>query len=462
MRLLRDDTLGGRRDSALTNLRKLAQEPAASYDSRPPVGASTQRRRQSLFSKILLSHLLLALVVLGVPRLVSLTGLSGETAVVVGGATGLLAAVLLALALSRVLSGVRSLSRSALEISQGDLSKPVQVERSFRLGEDEIDELAHSISDMQQNLRELVSHIQNTARSVSESANDMLNWAEDVNGSTLDVARSASRIAEGASDQKRSVEQSSGVIAAIAQSIRSAADSSRAATEAAEATAGTAESSGASVRQAAEKLRKVFAGIEAASGQVFAFGEKTHEIGKIVDAITAMAQQTNMLALNATIEAARAGDAGRGFAVVAEEVRKLATRSQGSAEQISRLSAEVAERASGVVTAMREGIAELAEGREELSAIIGTLEGISATARAGAQKVGVIMASTDDQKKHSEEMVKAITHISGVAQANAAATAQVSAAIAEQSRSAAQMTSSAQELTNVALELQNVVSRFRL
>ncbi|MCE9670721.1 HAMP domain-containing methyl-accepting chemotaxis protein [Myxococcus stipitatus] len=356
---------------------------------------------------------------------------------------------------------VKVLSRSAYEISQGDLSKPVAADEDGRK-RDEIDELTGAIIRMQENLRELVGKIQETAKSVADTAIDLQRSAENVNGSTEEVGSSMNIIAEGAESQSQLVSKASKVITEMASSIQRTTASAEDAAKTTAETSSAAEDGSKAARLAGDKVKKVFNRIESASQQVFAFGEKTQEISKIVDAITQVAQQTNLLALNATIEAARAGEYGRGFAVVADEVRKLAESAGRSAEQISKLARDISGQSISVVSAMKEGIAELAEGREDLTNIVRSMGAITDTIRKGSEKVHLISESAREQHKGSEEMVKAIEEIKLVARNNASSTEAIQSVIQEQTSAVSRMTSLASELTNLSVELQSVVRSFRL
>ena len=391
--------------------RAAAPSPRAAPPARPALAAS-------LRAKILVSYLAVGAVLLfAMPAIFEHVHSSVAAGALIIGLTFAMGWAF-TFALARV-DRVAVLKRYAVEISRGDLA-PAALPEGHQTLHDEIDDLAAAIQTMQENLRDLVSRIQRTASSVAESATELRTSAEEVNGSADEVARSMEAISRGAAG------------------------------------------GGEAARLAGEKVKKVFARIEDASEQVFAFGERTREISKIVEVIGSVAQQTNLLALNATIEAARAGEYGRGFAVVADEVRKLAESSGRSAEQISAVAADISGRAATVVATMKASVSELGEGREDLNSIIRALEGIEKIAASGADKVVVISESARDQLKGSADMVQAMDHISDVASSNASATEQVRKVTAEQTAAVAQMASAAQELANLSVELQTVVSRFRL
>jgi len=371
---------------------------------------------------------------------------------------GLIGSTLLAGSLS---GNIRLLSQFAGRVSNGDLSQYARFARPSVMP-DEVDTLASSINYMLENLRELVAHIQRTARAVAESANHLSGSAEGVNAASEEVTSSIQQIAKGAELQTELVERASKIITEIAGGIERTARAAEDAAVASNETASVAQSGGNVGKQAVDKLRKVFEKIEDTGVRVVRFGEKSKEIGQIVEVITKLSQQTNLLALNATIEAARAGEYGRGFAVVADEIRKLAENSSRSADQIGKLIHESLGEATSAVVAMRESTQELADGREDMNSIVHSLENITVTASKGVNVVSQISRITSEQLKGARDMVEAIENISEVAESNASTTEQVSSAIDKQSASMQAMTSSSVDLSNLSRELEAVVTRFQL
>ncbi|WP_375139567.1 methyl-accepting chemotaxis protein [Pseudomonas capeferrum] len=121
--------------------------------------------------------------------------------------------------------------------------------------------------------------------------------------------------------------------AATQEIARNAADASQHASGASE----QANDGRQVVEQSIQAMTALSLKISESCEQIEVLNASTDDIGKILDVIKGISQQTNLLALNAAIEAARAGEAGRGFAVVADEVRNLAHRTQESAEEIHRM-----------------------------------------------------------------------------------------------------------------------------
>jgi methyl-accepting chemotaxis protein len=367
---------------------------------------------------------------------------------------GLLTCIALALSFIYARSLTRnfdSLYQSATSISHGDLSSLVHFEVPSQIP-DEVDSLADAINHMLENLRDLVQRLQKTARHVASSANTLSAAAERVTTANAGVAGSVGNIARSAELQRELVLKASALMQEIADGIEKTAGAAEAA-----ARAGTEVAN-----LAVEKLQDTFQRVEQASVRVFAFGEKSQAIGKIVDVITQISQRTNLLALNATIEAARAGEYGRGFAVVADEVRKLAESSGRSADQITVLLSDLKKDAEAAVSGMSESTTDLKESREDLRSIIQSLDGIVASALRGAEKSETIARSSSGQLRGSQEMVQAIGHLADLARQNASSTEEVQKAVSSQTTVMEKLSSSALELSNISLELEEVVSRFRL
>lgn len=174
----------------------------------------------------------------------------------------------------------------------------------------------------------------------------------------------------------------------------------------------------------------------------------TENVGQILDVIQGIASQTNLLALNAAIEAARAGEHGRGFAVVADEVRTLASRTQGSTEEIHRVIEQLQRTARAISDVMANGQRKAEESVNKAGDTGSSLQAITTRVEEINVMNTQIASATEEQQQTSHFIQQAIDEISSSAQRAAEGSAQVA--------------NSTEQLQRVAQKLGSVVRQFRV
>ena len=318
--------------------------------------------------------------------------------------------MLLALLLTRsIVHPLNDAVKVAEDVANGDLSKPVRVE-----GRDEVTRLQQALSTMQGNLRSTIAQI-------SGSATQLASAAEELNAVTEEGSR-------GLQQQNDEIEQAATAVnemtAAVEEVASNAVNTSTASQESSTAAVNGRER----VRETVSAIQQMNSDVQLTSEQIRGLAEQTRDIGKVLDVIRAIAEQTNLLALNAAIEAARAGEAGRGFAVVADEVRALAHRTQQSTQEIEVM-------VSGIQQGSGKAVASMQNSSDK------------------AQSTLSVARSAGDAL---EEITRSIEQISERNLVNIRDLSLQSAAGANQTSAASH------ELSRLAVELNQMVGKFRV
>jgi len=318
---------------------------------------------------------------------------------------------------------------AAEDIAEGNLTRPIKVD-----GSDEAGRLLAAMKKMQEKLRD-------TLQRISGSATQLASAAEELNTVTDESARGLSQQNKEIEQAATAVNQMTSAVEEVARNAVSTSDASKNATT--------------SAGDGRELVMETVGAIERMSGDVQSTAElignlanESRDIGKVLDVIRGLADQTNLLALNAAIEAARAGEAGRGFAVVADEVRALAHRTQQSTSEIERMVGSIQGGTEQAVNSMRNST-ERAESTLNIAKGAGmALDTINQAIVQINERNLVIASAAEEQAQVAREVDRNLVNIRDLSVQSATGANQTSAA--------------SNELSRLAVDLNSMVARFSL
>jgi methyl-accepting chemotaxis protein len=379
-------------------------------------------------------------------------------AVVIGFA-GLIISALMAMYTSKRISDpVAAVAASVQQVAGGDLTaRDLMVTTN-----DEIGALTNSFNAMKDNLRNLIKQVSSMAEQVASSSEELTATSEQSAMASTQIATSITEVADGAAGQVKAVTETSAVIEQMSANIQHVTDNVKNVAAVSDKTAAAAQTGEKAVNTAIAQMANIEKTVAESSQVVTKLGERSKEIGQIVDTISGIAGQTNLLALNAAIEAARAGEQGRGFAVVAEEVRKLAEQSQEASKKIADLIREIQADTDKAVITMETGMHEVKVGTDVVGTAGRAFSEIAGLVNQVSTQIKESAAAVQELSTGSRQIVTSVREIEKITKVTAGETQTVSAATEEQSAAMEEIAASSQSLAHLAQDLQNAVIRFRV
>ena len=342
--------------------------------------------------------------------------------------TILLAACCWTFIVARVLRPLGLAGLHFKRIAGGDLREPIVVQ-----SRNEIGELFAELSRMQDSQRQTIAHI-------STSAQHLAGAAQQLNAVTEESSR-------GVQQQDQELEQAATAVTEMTTAVEEVARNAVSTSQAAEASNALSQQSRQQVQDTIEGTHAMAADIQGSADLIQKLAGETREIGKVLDVIRAVSEQTNLLALNAAIEAARAGEAGRGFAVVADEVRTLAHRTQESTREIEQMIVRLQNGTQAAVDSMRSST-EKAQVNLTLTQACGdVLEKIYGAIGEINERNLVIASAAQEQSHVAREVDSNLINIRNLS--------------IQSSEGAEKTRAASREMTALAGELTGLVARFK-
>lgn len=241
----------------------------------------------------------------------------------------------------------------------------------------------------------------------------------ELSASAAEMQRTSQQQASGATEQASAVSEVSTTTEELGSTARQIAQAAEHVTDAAQRTLEDLSDGQRAVDESIQGMERIRSRMQDISTRILGLGERSQQIGDIIDLIDDISDETHLLALNAAIEAAGAGEHGRRFAVVAAEVKSLANRTLAAAREVKGVIAEIRQATSSAVLAAEEGSKEVERGVELAHRAGQVMDNIVMVAERTAQSAAEISLATAQQQSASEQVVETMREVAEVARQSA-------------------------------------------
>jgi methyl-accepting chemotaxis protein len=329
--------------------------------------------------------------------------------------------------LNVLINAMDDITKAAEDIAKGNLKTEIE-ERS------EKDKLMQALRAMVKNLAEVITEVKTSAVNVASASQQLSSSSEQMSRGLGEQAGRTSQIATATNEMSQTV-------------VDVAKNSADIATSAA-ATAKIASDGEGIVDKSVKEVKAIADTVNESAELMSSLGDRSKQIGDIVNVIKDIADQTNLLALNAAIEAARAGEQGRGFAVVADEVRKLAERTAKATSEIGGMIKAIQDEVDKAVVSMGEGSKRVGVGVEFSIQAGDALRKIVGSVNELQSMVQQIASATEEMSTASEQINSDIEAVANISK--------------ETSSGSEQVAQSSSELAKLGANLQQAVAIFNV
>ncbi|MBL4833719.1 MAG: methyl-accepting chemotaxis protein [Pseudomonas sp.] len=294
---------------------------------------------------------------------------------------------------------IRTLIDQVTALSQGRIGNRATLRR-----EDELGQLAHAANTLNDFLAETFTQLQASTRELDQASGELNSVATTIAGGTREQFTRTDQVATAMEE-----------MSATAQQVASSAGTAAASADAADESAQKGETV---MRSTVKTITEMRGEITRTAEVIKRLASDSDRIGKVLDVIRGVAEQTNLLALNAAIEAARAGEAGRGFAVVADEVRTLAQRTSASTAEINEIIEAVQRGALEAAKAIEQGQERSGQGVELVTEAGEMLHEVTRAIEAIRDMNRQIATAAEEQNAVVDDISRNLTEITAIGTTN--------------------------------------------